>query len=222
MIFISSWFMRIKIEPLLAFKTQSGVQRPACLSRELSGRIIKTSNTCQQHNISEVVSVMTTMRGLTFLLCWLWCVLALCLKRIKLTQKSLLYSFGWKETKHKNRKYMGLLTEGYWGVNRHFVLINAPLIAHSAYHYPACSSVSLEFVLSGGTERKHTMSTLDRLITTHKHRGTLITDSRSFSLSAAELCLLCWYDKVTLRRKLHFWKRSKIYIKNVHHSGLLK
>lgn len=42
--------MGVEIEPLLAFKTQIGVQRPACLSRDLCGKIIKTSNTCQQHN----------------------------------------------------------------------------------------------------------------------------------------------------------------------------
>lgn len=42
--------MCVESELLLAFKTQLEVQRPGRLSRDLSGKIIKTSNTCQQHN----------------------------------------------------------------------------------------------------------------------------------------------------------------------------
>lgn len=61
------------------------------------------------------------------------------------------------------------------------MLINAPLVAHNASHYPACSSASLESVLTEGTDRKHVMSTLDRQHS--KHRGTLITHILSNFLS---------------------------------------
>jgi len=99
---------------------------------------------------------------------------------------------------------MGLLTEGHWGVNRHCVLINTPLIAYSAPHYPAClSSVSLESVLSGETERKHNVHTQQAHYHTQSQRNT---DYSSLG-AAAELCLLCWYDKVTPKKKNRFMEK---------------
>jgi len=55
------------------------------------------------------------------------------------------------------------------------------------------------------------MSILNRLITTHNHRGTLIT-----VLSVLLLSSVCsvGMTKSLQRKKIDLWKRSKIYIKN--------
>lgn len=148
---------------------------------------------------------MTTMRNLPW---WLPCGSSPVEMNLTDAMKSGFQSFRWNQKSIKRKQdWLTTETKGHWGVNRHLVLINAPLVARSASHYPACSSASLESVLTEGTERKHVMSTLDRLITTRKHGGTLITHSLSFSLNAARLCLLCWYDKV-IRHHCHCWRED--------------